>query len=79
MRGKVKLSYTDLVSGKRESVKAKITREHPASSYGQPVIVLPDGALDYNSAILLDYRVDRASKRETALLAEWRRNMPPLG
>ena len=54
---------------KRVKVKADITTEHSASSYGQPVVVLPDGgAIDLMSWIALDYRVERASKREKRAL-----------
>lgn len=76
----MKLSYTDLITGKRKSIKAKITKAHSASSYGQPVIVLQDsGPLDYNSATLLNYRIEQATAAERVLLAERQRWMPPLG
>jgi hypothetical protein len=49
----------------QKRVKAEITTDHSASSYGMPVIVLEDGnALDLVSWVLLNYRVVRASKRE---------------
>ena len=67
------------MSDKRTRVKAKITTDHPASSYGLPVIILPDGdALDYSSAALLDYQVERATQKELRLLEQWQRAMPPL-
>ena len=73
------LSYQNLMATTRTRVRATITTEHPASSYGQPVIVLADGgALDYNSAILLGYRVESATAAERELLAKWQHNMPPL-
>ena len=73
------LSYMPLMEQKRRRIKASITTDHPASSYGMPVIVLDDGdALDYNSAILLNYNVESASQAEMALLDQWRRNMPPI-
>ena len=75
----MKLSYQDLMTGKRKTIKATITTDHPASSYGVPVIVLPDGdALDYGSAIMLDYQVERATQKELRLLEQWQRAMPPL-
>lgn len=37
------LSYHNLGEENRHRMKAKITTEHSASSYGQPVIVLEDG------------------------------------
>ena len=65
------LSYHDWGEEKRHRVKAKITTEHPASSYGQPVIVLEDGnALDLFSWTALGYQVIRAGKKEMAQLAQ---------
>ena len=73
------LSYMALLATERTRVKATITKDHPASHYGAPVVVLPDGdALDYQSAILLDYHVESATEDELRLLEEWRRWMPPL-
>lgn len=75
----MKLSYLGLMDTKRSTIKATITTDHPASSYGMPVIVLEDGgALDYTSAILLDYRVEHIAEKEKPLLAQWQRNMPPI-
>jgi len=63
------LSYHNLGEEKRHRVKAKVTTEHSASSYGQPVIVLEDGdALDLFSWTALGYRVVKAEKREMAAL-----------
>jgi len=73
------LSYRDLLSGEIKRVRAKITTDHPASHYGIPVIVLPDGdVLDYSSATLLAHCVEKATPKELALLAQWRQAMPPL-
>lgn len=60
------LAYTDILGdGKTHRIKATITTDHSASSYGQPVIVLPDGgALDLSSWVMLNYRVVRATKAE---------------
>jgi hypothetical protein len=61
------LSYTDIFSESRDrtTVKAEMTTEHPASSYGQPVLVLEDGgALDLSSWIFGDYRIEEATKEE---------------
>jgi hypothetical protein len=61
------LSYSNILDreAKRTVVKAKLTTEHSASSYGQPVIVLPDGgALDLMSWVGCNYRVEKASKKE---------------
>jgi len=65
------LSYHDLGEEKRHRMKAKITTEHSASSYGQPVIVLEDGgALDLFSWVSLGYQVIRASKKEREALVK---------
>jgi len=66
------LSYkNDLfeTKAKRTRVKAKITTEHSASSYGQPVIALEDGgALDLVSWVGLNYQVVKATAKERAQL-----------
>jgi len=54
------LSYRDdlMGDGKWQRIRATITTDHPASSYGQPVIVLADGnGLSWESMMLLQYRV----------------------
>jgi len=61
------LSYCNdiLGDGKRHRVKAEVTTNHPASSYGQPVIVLEDGdALDFTSWVLCQYKVEDATEEE---------------
>ena len=64
------VSYREnLFSEKRTRIKAKVTTDHPASSYGQPVIVLPDGgALDLMSWVGLGYQVEQATTSELAEL-----------
>ena len=65
------LSYRNLGEEKRHRIKAKITTEHSASSYGQPVIVLEDGeALDLFSWVSLGYQVKNASKKEREALVK---------
>ena len=67
------LSYSNKLFGekKRHRMRASITSEHSASSYGQPVIVLEDGgSLDLMSWVSLDYRVIKANKAEMAALAK---------
>lgn len=41
----MKLSYLGLMDTERSTIKATITTDHPASSYGMPVIVLEDGGV----------------------------------
>lgn len=65
------LSYHDLGKKKQHRIKAEITTEHSASSYGQPVIVLEDGgALDLMSWVGLGYQVVKASEKEKEALAK---------
>lgn len=67
------LSYVDLFDKKRlqHRIKASVTTNHPASHYGQPVIILEDGKmLDSSTWTSHRYRVLKANKREiSALLA----------
>lgn len=59
------LSYGDLFSSERHRIEATITTDHSASSYGIPVIVLPDGeSLDPSSWVLLGYQVIDATPEE---------------
>ncbi len=64
----MRLSYTDLLGDKqRHEIDATISTEHSASSYGIPVIVLPDGeALSIASWMMLRYEVVDATKEELA-------------
>lgn len=68
----MKLSYVDLLGdGERHTLSARITTDHPASSYGQPVIVMEDGgALDLASWVMLGYQVVEATPEERAQLAQ---------
>ena len=62
----MRLSYIDLLGDReRHEVAATVTTNHPASSYGIPVIVLADGeALDAQSWLILLYRVEEATPEE---------------
>lgn len=56
---------------KRAKVKVRITTDHSMSSYGQPVIVLPDGeALDLVSWVGCGYRVETATAKERVAIAK---------
>lgn len=67
------LSYVDILGdGERHTIEARITTDHPLSSYGQPVILLDDGnPLDMTSWILLGYQVTQATDREVELLRKF--------
>jgi hypothetical protein len=71
------LQYTDIFSGgKAVKIKGELTTEHSASSYGLPVIVLPDGGvLSAESWVLLGYRVVSLTQKEAPLMERWLKNM----
>jgi hypothetical protein len=71
----MELSYVDLLGdGKRHQIKASLATEHSLSSYGQPVLLLEDGQpLNYESWVLLNYKVEKATKQELEMLNKWLR------
>lgn len=71
------LQYTDIFQGgKIRKIKAEITTEHSASSYGMPVVVLPDGhALDANSWVMLNYQIVSITKAEAPMMEKWLGNL----
>lgn len=71
------LQYTDIFQGgKIRKIKAEITTEHSASSYGMPVVVLPDGhALDAQSWVLLNYQIVSITKAEAPMMEKWLNNL----
>ena len=65
------LSYTDLYDKRRlqHCIKATVTMNHPASRYGQPVVILEDGGmLDSSLWVAKRYRVLKATKKEVSAL-----------
>ena len=75
----MKLTYIDLFDNSKKIIDAEISTDHPSSHYGIPVIVLEDGgALDYQSAILLNYEIEEMTEDEKPLIARWQAAMPPL-
>lgn len=71
------LQYTDVFSGgKTRKIKAEITTEHCASSYGLPVVLLPDGAaLSAESWVMLGYRVLSITREEVPAMEVWLKNL----
>lgn len=68
------LSYTDIFADNRDRtmIRAEMTTEHPASSYGQPVLVLEDGgALDLASWVFNDYQIEEATEDEVLALQDY--------
>ncbi|OBW61085.1 MAG: hypothetical protein A9183_02995 [Dehalococcoides mccartyi] len=71
------LQYTDVMGdGQPHQIKAEITTDHPASHYGIPVVLLPDGyALNAESWVLMSYRVLRITPTERPLMESWLSNL----
>lgn len=67
------LSYVDILGdSKRHRINATITTDHTQSSYGQPVIVMPDGGLlDLTSWALMGYQVVKANQQEIEMLRKY--------
>lgn len=66
------LSYVDFLTGERHQMNATITTDHPASSYGQPVVIIEDGdPVNFSDWVLLQYRVEAADAAETVLLEKF--------
>ncbi|CAI4032406.1 hypothetical protein DNFV4_02836 [Nitrospira tepida] len=54
----------------RKRVTVTLSTEHSQSSYGQPVMVLPDGGvLDLMSWVGCGYRIERATAKEREAVA----------
>ena len=73
----MKLAYTDIFNnGKAKQIRATITTEHPASHYGQPVVILQDGnLLDCQSWELMGYCLVSCTKDEAPIMAKWILNL----
>jgi len=71
------LQYTDIFDGgKTRKIKGEITTEHSASSYGMPVIVLPDGGvLSGESWVMLGYKVVSLTQKEAPMMERWLKNL----
>jgi len=65
------LSYLDIYhdDAKRKRIKATITTEHPASTYGEPVVVLDDGRMVSRvSWVAMNYQVEKVTVMEKEAL-----------
>lgn len=71
------LQYTDIFAGgKSRKIKGELTTEHCASSYGLPVIVLPDGGvISAESWVMLGYQVVSLSQKEAPMMERWLKNL----
>jgi hypothetical protein len=71
------LQYTDIFEGgKVKKIKGELTTEHSASSYGLPVILLPDGGvLSAESWVMLGYKIVSLTKKEEPMMERWLKNL----
>lgn len=71
------LQYTDIFgTGKPVKIKGEITSDHCASSYGLPVVLLPDGGvLSAESWVMLGYKIISLRKAEEAMMGRWLGNL----
>jgi hypothetical protein len=72
----MKIEISDMFSGERVKHEVVLTTEHPASHYGIPVAVFPDGAvLDVFHWLLGSGRVLEFTPEEDFLLSKWESSM----
>lgn len=71
------LQYTDIFNScETRKIKAKLITKHCASSYGQPVILLPDGeVLSGESWVMQGYKVVSLKHKEAPMMERWFKNM----
>ena len=71
------LQYTDIFDGgKNVKIKGEITTEHCASSYGLPVLLLPDGGVvSAESWVMLGYKVVSITQKEAPMMERWLKNL----
>lgn len=74
------LQYTDIFEGgKKQKIKAEITTEHSASSYGMAVLVLPGGeVVSAESWMMLGYEIVSITQRETPIMDQWLKNLDAM-
>lgn len=67
------VTLTNPLTGKTRKLRGRLVTDHPASSYGQPVMLLSDGPLDVSNAVLQNARIIEPPKqrRQIELLAQW--------
>lgn len=74
----MKIKSYDLFTKKDEILTAIITTDHPASSYGQPVMLIDEwenGLMDCQNWILGGCYVVEMDESENALFQKWRENL----
>ncbi len=73
----MKITAHDILTGEEISLTAALTTEHPASSYGQPVMLIDewdgDNCMSHQNWILAGRRVEEVDEGEKEAFAKWYR------
>ena len=71
--GYMEIEYTEVgeTTSERKQVKVDITIDHPASSYGQPVILMRGIVFDHLNWIFTGAIPIKMSKKEFKLYEKW--------
>ena len=72
----MKIKGIDIFTQEPVLLTASFTTEHPASSYGQPVMIIDEwdegaGLMDYNNWIINNYCVEEATSKEMKQFEQW--------
>lgn len=68
----MKIQLTDPITGKSHTEHVRFTTEHPASHYGQPVMVgAKHGLLDHQNWVLQGGRIVKCTEREAEQFKQW--------
>jgi hypothetical protein len=73
----MKIKVTDILTGKQRVCRATLTIDHPASSYGQPVLLVDGEPWGIMECVLHNPQIVQPpkAKAQIALLAQWQRNL----
>jgi hypothetical protein len=69
----MKITLTNPITGKTRTMRAHLTTDHSTSSYGQPVMIAGDVAIDVTNAVLQGARIIEMPKRadQVRMLKQW--------
>lgn len=72
----MRVRLTDPITGKFRTQRAYLTTEHPASHYGQPVLIVCGNILDYANAVMQHIRTVEPPKRpdQVRMMRQWIKN-----
>jgi hypothetical protein len=72
----MKITLTNPITGKTRTMRAHLTTDHPASNYGQPVMIAGGAALDVANAVLQGARIIQPPKRtdQVRMLLQWQKS-----